>query len=185
MNILSLDWPQSAGSLLSQARSASSSGGEFHRLIMAGTYHVDSWLLENRVLPALREKGLSMLHFSLRIENQEERSAKLLPLPDGSALACAVDGLWSVFEAREALHEIAHIGYRYASGNHWPDAFQVMLQLTDGIARSLSPSEVAEIWREATGAQPAGFESGAVDHLLAFGSEVIDKVFNTQGRLGL
>jgi hypothetical protein len=86
MNILSLDWPQSAGSLLSQARSASSSDGEVHRLIMAGTYHVDSWLLKNRVLPALREKGLNMLHFSLRIENREERSAKLLPLPDGSAL---------------------------------------------------------------------------------------------------
>jgi hypothetical protein len=185
MNILSLDWPQSAGSLLSQARSASSSDGEIHRLIMAGTYHVDSWLIKNRVLPALQEKGLNMLHFSLRIENREERSAKLLPLPDGSALACAADGLWSVFDAHEALHEIAYIGYRYASGNYWPNEFQAMLQFTNGVARPLTPSEVARIWRESTGAQPAGYESGPVDHLQAFGSEMLDKVFNTQGRLGL
>ena len=152
---------------------------------MGGTCHIDSGLIENRVLPALREKGLHMLHFSLRIENREERSAKLLPLPDGSALACAADGLWSAFEAREALHEIAYIGYRYAFGNHWPDEFQAMQQFADRVARPLTPSEVAGIWREATGAQPAGYESGAVDHLQAFGSEVLDKAFNTQARLGL
>lgn len=118
MNILSLDWPQSAGSLLSQARSACASDGEFLRLIMAGTHHIDSWLIENRLLPAVREKGLHMLRFTLRIENREERSAKLLPLPDGSAFACAADGSWSAFEARDASHEIAYIGYRYASGSH-------------------------------------------------------------------
>ena len=185
MNILSLDWPQSAGSLLSQARSASAGDGEFLRLIMAGTCHVDSWLIENRVLPALREKGLHMLGFSLRIANRQERSAKLLPLPDGSAFACAADELWSALEARDALHEISYVGYRYASGNHWPDEFQATLQFADGLARLLTPSEVAGIWRDATGVQPAGYASGAVDHLQAWGSELLDKAFRAQGRLGL
>ena len=185
MNILSLDWPQSAGSLLSQARSMSASDGEFMRLIMAGRRHIDSWLIENRVLPALREKGLHMLCFTLCIDNREARSAKLLPLPDGSAFACATHGSWSVFEAREASHEIAYIGYRYASGSHWPDEFQATLEFADGVARPLTPSEVAGIWREATGAQPAGYASGAVDHLQALGSELLDKAFSTQGRLGL
>ncbi len=96
---------------------------------MAGTQHVDSWLIENRILPALREKGLHMLRFTLRIENREERSANLLPLPDGSAFAGATDGSWSALEARAALHEISHIGYRYASGSDWPDEFQAMLEL--------------------------------------------------------
>ncbi len=185
MNILSLDWPQSAGSLLSQARSASASDGEFLRLIMAGTHHIDSLLIENRVLPALREKGLHMLRFTLCSENREERSAKLLPLPDGSTFACAADGSWSAFEARDASHEIAYIGYRYASGSHWPDEFQAMLEFADGVARPLTPSEVAGIWRDATGARPAGYASGAVDHLQALGSEWLDKAFRTQGRLGL
>jgi len=185
MNILSLDWPQSAGSLLSQARSASASDGEFLRLIMAGTQHIDSWLIENRVLPALRKKGLHMLYFTVRIENREEAAAKLLPLPDGSALACAADGLWSAFEVRETLHEIAYIGYRYASGNRWQAGFQAMVQFADGTARPLTPSEVAGIWREATGVQPAGYASGAVDHLQALGSELLDKAFSTEGRLGL
>ena len=88
MNKLSLDWPQGAASLLSQARQVSASDGELLRLILAETHNLDSWLIENRILPALREKGFPMLRFTLRIENQEARSAKLLPLPDGSALAC-------------------------------------------------------------------------------------------------
>lgn len=185
MNKLSLDWPQGAASLLSQARRASASDGELLRLILAETHNVDSWLIENRVLPALREKGLHTLRFTLRIENREERSAKLLPLPDGSALACTTDGLWSALEVREALHEIAYIGYRYAPSDRWQDAFQAMLESADGSERPLTPSAVAGVWREATGEPPAGYESGAIDHLQALGSELLDKAFNAQGRLGL
>ncbi|SBT10256.1 hypothetical protein ACCAA_920032 [Candidatus Accumulibacter aalborgensis] len=185
MNKLSLDWPQGAASLLSQARQVSASDGELLRLILAETHNLDSWLIENRILPALREKGFPMLRFTLRIENQEARSAKLLPLPDGSALACTADGLWSAFEVREAVHEIAYIGYRYAPSKHWQDAFQAMLQLANGSERPLTPAEVAGVWREATGGDPAGYASGAIDHLQALASELLDKAFNTQGRLGL
>lgn len=185
MKALSVDGSQGGVSLLSQARTASAGDGEFLRLIMAGTQHIDSWLIENRVLPALREKGRPMLGFSLRIDDGDEVSAKLMPLPDGSALACPVDGSWSAFEARDAAHEIAYIGYRYASGDQWTDEFQATLQLADGRGEALTPSAVAKVWREVTGTQPAGYSSGAVDQLQALGSEVLDKAFNTQGRLGL
>lgn len=185
MNIRSLDWPQGASSLLSQTRSASADDGEFLRLIMAGTQHIDSWLIENKVLPALREKGLHVLHFTLHIDEGEDLSVKILPLPDGSAFACATDGLCSPFEAREALHEISYLGYRYAPRDDWQEGFQAVLQCADGASRPLAPSDVADFWRQTTGLQPDGYASGAIDHLQALGSEMLDKAFHARGRLGL
>ncbi|WP_300454704.1 hypothetical protein [Accumulibacter sp.] len=152
---------------------------------MAGTQHIDSWLIENRVLPALRENGRRMLRFSLRIDDGDELSAKLMPLPDGSALACPVDGSWSACEAGEAAHEVAYIGYRYASGNQWTDGFQATRQLAEGSGKALTPSTVATVWQEFGGTRPASYSSGAIGQLQALGSEVLDKAFNTGGRLGL
>lgn len=185
MNDLSLDWPQSASSLLSQAQRQCASDGELVRLILSGTRHLDSWLIENRVLPSLREKQLRTLRLRLIVPEHGECSASLVPLPDASAFACSTEGLWSALEATETQHEIAYIGYRYAPGNRWLAGFQAMLQLADGTVCPVTPSGVARMWLEATGSSPAGFEDGALDHVQSLGLDVLDKAFNTQGRLGL
>ncbi len=95
MNNLSLDWPQGASSLLSQARCQCASDGELVRLILAGTHHLDSWLIENRVLPALQEKQLMTLRLHVNLPDHGERSASLVPLPESRVLMIVVtrDGL--------------------------------------------------------------------------------------------
>lgn len=185
MNNLSLDWPQGASSLLSQARCQCASDGELVRLILAGTRHLDSWLIENRVLPALREKQLKTLRLHVNLPDHGERSASLVPLPDATAFACSVEGLWCALEATEAKQEIAHIGYRYAPGDRWLAGFQAIVQLADDTVRPVTPSEVARLWQEVTGSRPAGFAVGTLDHAQSLGLDVLDKAFNTQGRLGL
>jgi hypothetical protein len=185
MTKLTLDWPQSAVALLSQARSQSASDGELLRLILAGTHHLDSWLIEKRVLPALQEKQLKTLRLRVIAPDQAERSAAMVPLPDASAFACSVEGLWSALEATEAHHEIAYIGSRYAPGDRWLSGFQATLQLPDGAVCPVTPSGVARMWLEATGSSPAGFAVDALDHVQSMGLDVLDRAFNTQGRLGL
>lgn len=181
MNTFSFDWPQSASGLVRQAQS----GGDLAKLIMAGTIGIESWLIAHRILPALHEKGIKTLCFSLADRDQEKRSASCVPLPDGSAFVCNVLGTWSALEKHEAAHEIEYIGSRYAPGNHWLDGFQATLVLPDGTASPLTPAEVARIWAEITGSTLRGFEAGVLDYVEAIGYDVADKVFNTQGRLGL
>lgn len=185
MNEPTVDSSEGAATLLARARQASADQGELMRLMLAGTRGLDSWLIEHRIIPALRDRGLPTLRFTLRAESGQQSSAKLLPLPGGSAFACATDGSWSAFEAGEARHEIGHIGHRYAPGDRWLGSFAAVLEQADGIERPLGPSEVAQVWREATGAQPIGYAKGAIDYLEAIGSGVLDKAFGMKGRLGL
>ena len=181
MNTFSFDWPQSAGALVLQAQS----GGDLAKLIMAGTSGIESWLIANRILPALQEKGIKRLGFSLETRHQEKRSASCIPLPDGSAFVCNVLGTWSALEKHEAAHEIEYIGSRYAPGKRWLAGFQATLTLPDGTVSSLTPAEVASIWAEITGSRLHGFDPGMLDYVEAIGYDVADRVFNTQGRLGL
>lgn len=176
---LTFDWPQSASSLLSQAKQE----GELVKLILAGNSHLESWLIENRILPALQKKGLQMLRFTL--SGQGKRSASIVPLPDGSAFALSASGWWSALECHEALHEIHHIGARFAPSDRWLDGFEATLQQADNTWRSVTPSEVALFWEAVTGSRPAGFAVGVLDGIEAFGLDMIDKIFVTQGRLGL
>lgn len=180
MNTFSFDWPNSASQLVGQAQS----GVELAKLIMAGTSAIESWLIAHRILPALHEKGLRTLSFSLDV-HREKRAASCIPLPDGSAFICNVLGVWSPLEKNEAAHEIQYIGSRYAPGDHWLTGFGVTLSLPDGTSSPVTPGEVARFWAELTGVRLSGFEVGIFDHLEAIGHGVADKVFTTQGRLGL
>jgi hypothetical protein len=177
----SFDWPQSAKALLAQSRN----GVDLARLIMDGNTAIDSWLIAHRVLPALCEKGLATLCFSLDFQHQEKRLALCIPLPDGTAFIRNVLGLWSALDAPEAVAEIQYIGSRYAPGDHWLNSFEASLRLADGSCRPLKPGEVARFWAEQTGVRLSGFASGLLDHIEAIGHGVADKVFTTQGRLGL
>ena len=181
MNTFSFDWPQSASALVHQAQS----GGDLAKLIMAGTVGIGSWLIANRILPALQEKGIKTLSFTLAARDQKERAAFCVPLPDGSAFVCNVQGTWSALEKHEAAHEIQYIGSRYAPGKRWLAGFQATLTLPDGTVSPLTPAEVASIWAEITGSRLHGFAPGVLDYVEAIGYDVADKVFNTQGRLGL
>jgi hypothetical protein len=180
VNDFSFDWPKSAAELLVQARS----GVDLAKLIMAGTTAIDSWLIAHRILPTLHEKGLSTLCFSL-LSRREKHCASCIPLPDGSAFVCNVVGLWLPLETQEAAHEIQYIGSRYAPGDHWQGGFDVTLKRADGTDSPLRPGEVATFWAELTGVRLSGFEAGIFDHIEAIGHGVADKVFTTQGRLGL
>lgn len=180
MNPFSFDWPTSARQLVGQARS----GVELAKLIMSGTTAIESWLIEQRILPALREKGLAMLCFSLDTHH-EKHAASCIPLPDGSAFICNVLGLWSPLEKQDATHELQYIGSRYAPGDHWLNGFAATLSLPDGSGQPMTPGKVASFWAELTGVRLSGFETGIFDHLEAIGHSVADKVFTTQGRLGL
>jgi hypothetical protein len=106
-------------------------------------------------------------------------------LPDGSAFVCNVLGLWLPLERQEATHEIQYIGSRYAPGDGWLKGFDVMLKRPDGASIAVCPGEVATFWADLTGLRLSGFEAGIFDHIEAIGIGVADKVFTTQGRLGL
>jgi hypothetical protein len=180
LNTFSFDWPNSASQLVSQSQS----GGDVAKLIMAGTTAIESWLIVHRILPALHEKGLGTLCFRL-VSHQAQRCASCIPLPDGSAFICNVLGVWSPLEMHEAAHEIQYIGSRYAPGDHWLTGFDATLILADGSNSPLTPCEVASFWTEVTGVRLKGFETGIFDYLEAIGHDVADRVFTTQGRLGL
>lgn len=181
MKQISFDWPQSASALVHQAKISS----DLARLIMDGVSEVESWLIAHQVLPMLREKGLKTICFSRSGDRLERRTASCIPLSDGSALVCNVQGLWRPFEPREATHEIQYIGSRYAPGKRWQNDFEATLSLPDGSSSSLSPVELANLWMETTGSKLSGFETGILDHIEAISYDVADKVFTTQGRLGL
>ncbi|MBS1190944.1 MAG: hypothetical protein H6R10_2736 [Rhodocyclaceae bacterium] len=185
MNKLLADWPRSADALLVEAKRESAAAGELVRLILAGNLHLDSWLIENRILPALQEKGIRLLRFCFTDPDRRKRSAVIVPLPDGSAFACGTDGFWSALDRREALDEIQYIGFRHAPDNHWHRGFQVTLEPVGGAPAPATPAEVANIWQETTGARPLGFGVGIVDQMEAFGLGIINKAFHTEGRLGL
>jgi len=180
MNTFSFDWPNSATQLVCQAQN----GVDLAKLIMAGTSAIGSWIIANRILPAVHEKGLRTLTFS-RDTHREKRSASCIPLPDGSAFICNVLGVWSPLEKHEATLEIQYIGSRYAPGDHWLPGFDAKLSLPDGTDSPVTPGQVARFWTELTGGSLRGFETGIFDHIEAIGHGVADKVFTTQGRLGL
>jgi hypothetical protein len=181
VNTFSFDWPKSASELVGEANS----GVDLAKLIMAGTTAIDSWVIANRILPALHEKGLGTLCFSLNVHRQERRCASCIPLPDGSAFICNVLGVWSPLEKHEAAHEIQYIGSRYAPGDRWSIGFDVTLSLPDGATRPVTPCEVVRFWAELTGVKLSGFEAGIFDRIEAIGHGMADRVFTTQGRLGL
>lgn len=180
MNSISLDWPQSAPALLDQAKRS----GDLARLIMAGTHHIESWLIENRLLPLLREHHLDMLCFTTE-HGSDRRNARLLPLPDGTAFACNADSLWSALEAPDALFEIQHIGARFAPGDRWQKGFSAHRQQADGTSFPVTPLEIAAFWEESTGTRPEGFAVGTLDEMEAIGQGIAEKLLHTQSRLGL
>jgi hypothetical protein len=177
----SANWPQSAHALLAQAKRESN----LVKLIMAGTTHIESWLIENLILPGLQDRKLTTLRFEELAAHREQRSASLVPLPDGSAFARHTSGLWSALENQEALHEIQYIGFRFAPGDHWQAGFIATSRRPDQAEVAVTPSEVANIWQQITDTQVAGFEAGALDQMEAFGLGVIDKLLRSHGRLGL
>ena len=181
MDTLSFDWPQSAAALVAHAERRS----DLARLIMAGTSHVDSWLIENRILPVLREKQPGRLVFSSCCHGDGERTATLIPLPDGSAFACDASGRWSALEASAALHEIGHLGYRFAPGKRWQHGFSARIESANGTLQAASPEQAAAFWEQVTGERPHGFSAGALDQVEAIGLDVIERLFSTQGHLGL
>lgn len=181
MNTIPFDWQSGAQALLNQAQQH----GELAKLVMAGTHHVESWLIENRIMPALLQRPVHTLRFSLKGSAKEAQAITLLPLADGSAFACATSGIWSALAPAEALHEIQHIGFRFAPGAHWQEGFEAALYRPDHTAVTISPNEVAKLWEKVTGSRPQGFGEGTIDQLQAIGLGVIDKVFSSQGRLGL
>ena len=181
MNPLPPDWPQSAAALLEQAKQ----GGDLVKLIMAGTQHIESWLIENRILPLLQPYEPALLRFTISGQLREQRSASLLPLPDGSAFACSTDGLWSALEAADALHEIEHIGSRFAPGDHWLHGFAASVQWAGATAAEIRPMEVAGVWEKITGSKPGGFETSRLDQVEAYSFGVIDKMLHVKNRLGL
>jgi hypothetical protein len=181
MNETPLDWPQGAGALLAQAEQSA----ELARMVMSGILHVESWLIENRILPFLQGKGLATLRFVLAVPQREVRTVCLVPLPDGSAFGRTVGGQWLPLDPDEARHAIQHFGHRHAAGNRWLEGIAAWQEVPGTEPVGLSPKEVAEIWRTACGVHPSGFETGHLDRIEAFGLEALDKLFTTPGRLGL
>lgn len=181
------DWPRppSAAALLAQAKAESAANGELVRLVMGGIRRLDSWLIENRVLPALAGRPLKILEFSREYHHHEWRLAAILPLPDGSAFACSSSGRWSALDAHEALAAIQYVGSRYAPGDHWGHDFLATARTPGGNPVSLMPHEVVDAWEEVTGVRPHGFGTGVLDQVHAFGLHVIDRAFNSHGLLGL
>jgi hypothetical protein len=180
LTALDFEWPQSAPVLASLAKVDIN----VSQLIMAGIANVGSWLIENRILDSIREKGIPEFEFCFR--DTDNRTAALLLLPDGSAFARNPLGSWFALEAHDALSEIVYIGSRYASGNHWIQGFEAKLLHRPRNEKSpISPLALAAKWTEATGVQPNGYSECLSDHVEAFGLNVIDNVFHTKGRLGL
>lgn len=179
MSFSTFDWPQGASSILAQVKADAS----IVKLILAGTSNVSSWVIENQILPSIQAKGISVLNFQLR--SDEQRMASLAPLPDGSAFARNARMVWSALEPHEALEEIQYIGFRYSPGDRWQIGFDAWIQEPDGRLVPLAPLEVSKFWEKTTGLVPNGFKEGLLDRAGAFGHDMIDKVFHTQGRLGL
>lgn len=181
MTTLSFDWQQGAPALLLQAQQQ----GELAKLIMGGTHYVESWLIEHRILPALLQHPVNTLRFSLKGADKDRQAVTLVPLPDGSAFACATSGIWSALDPAQALHEVQHIGFRFAPGSRWQQDFEAALYRPDHTAVAVAPDEVAKLWEKVTGTRPHGFSEGTMDQLQALGLGVMDKVFSSQGHLGL
>lgn len=185
VNKLLADWPQSAHTLLTRAKQECSASGQLVKLILTGTTHLDSWLIEHWVLPALAEKDVKTLEFSLEVAGGDHRLAAIVPLPDGTAFARSTAGFWFALEQDEARYEIEYIGFRYAPDNRWRDGFETTLRHSESQSVLVSPAEVARLWEEVTGRLPRGFRQGVVDQMQALGLDVISKAFKTQKRLGL
>jgi hypothetical protein len=175
------DWPQGAHALLDTAKQH----GGLARLIMDGTEHIESCLIETRILPFLLEKGVKTLHFALLNPGTAPRVVTLMPLADGSAFGCATSGIWHALAVGEALHEIQHLGFRYAPSDRWQKGFEATLVHPDNSSARLTPSEVAKFWQETTGSKPLGYAEGVLDRIQASGLDVMDKLFKTPGQLGL
>lgn len=175
---------QMAGSLLARAKQESVESGEVVRLILAGVRRIDSWLIEQHIVPSLRAQHATTLHFTLD-RGRERRSAVLLPFQDGSAFARSTSERWSVLERLEALSAVQYIGFRYAPDNDWAPGFEATFEVGERPPSPLMPLEVAAVWAEITGMRPAGFETGALDEMEALGLKLIGRIFNSQGRLGL
>lgn len=180
MTSLTPDWPQSAPALLDQAKQ----GGDLVKLIMAGTHHIESWLIENRILPLLAEHQLGIVRFEIK-HGQDVSIASLAPLPDGTAFTCNTDGLWSALPGDEALLEIQHIGARFAPGDHWPRGFSAHHRLAAGDNVPLTPLALADLWERITGTRPSGFAIGRLDEMEALGLGIAEKLLHTKSRLGL
>ncbi len=153
-------------------------------LIMQGNADVESWLIAHEILPALASKELQQIELGQTSGNHPRR-AILVPLPDGSAFGCNDSGKWMALNPDEAIGEIQYIGFRYASGNRWTDNLEVSLTMPGGVRRVVEPFDVARLWQDATGQKPQGFDEGLLDKIEALGYSVVDKLFNTQGRLGI
>lgn len=180
-------WGQAsiAESLLAQAKQEYGESGELLRLILAGTCRIDAWLIEQRIVPTLQQQGVRSLHFTRTSRGEEKRSAALIPLADGSAVACDTSERWSVLAPLDALSVIEHIGFRYAPENAWVRGFDASVQAGDQPPCPFQPFDVATTWQEITGTRPAGFETGALDQLEALSLQFVGRVFNTLGHLGL
>lgn len=180
MNAPEFDWTQGAVAVVQQAKSS----GDLVRLIMDGVSEVESWLVVNRIIPALRERNIKTLHFSVE-RGADKRAASLIPLADGSAFACNAQGAWFALARDEAAHEVEYIGSRYAPSDRWLAGFKATLDLPDGTETALTPTELARVWAEITGIRLSGFAVGFLDQIEAIGYDMADRVFHTQGRLGL
>lgn len=181
MKEILFDWPQTASALVHQAKT----GCDLARLIMDGVAEVESWLIAHQILPMLREKGLKTIGFSMLVRRSDRRTAACIPLPDGSAFICNVLGSWMPLDPADAIHEMQYIGSRYAPGQRWHGGFEATLCEPEGPSAALTPVDLARFWMETTGAKLSGFETGFFDHIEAIGYDVADKMFTTQGRLGL
>ena len=174
-------WPQGAHALLDTAKQH----GGLARLIMDGTEHIESCLIEKHIVPFLLEKGIKTLHFALLAAGSPPRVVTLIPLADGSAVACATSGIWHALGTSEALHAIQHLGFRYAPSDRWQKGFEVTLVNPDNTSTPLTPGEVAKFWQETTGSLPQGYAEGVLDRIQAGSLDVMDKLFKTPGQLGL
>lgn len=180
-----LSLPQGTSSLLAEAKQEVVDNGELIKLVMSGVCHVDSWLIENRILPILQRANARILHLQVATGTGETRSASLIPLSDGSTFARSTSGLWFALDQREATAAIEHIGFRYAPQGRWEDGFLVSLEAPGNPPVPIGPFEVAAIWQEITGTKPSGFEDGLLDEIEAAGLKLIDMFFDTHGQLGL
>ena len=71
------DPARNAVALLAQAKRAWAGGGEMVRVILAGTSQLDSWLIQNRIVPTLQQQAAQVLHLTLSAADQERRSVSL------------------------------------------------------------------------------------------------------------
>ncbi|MBS1189519.1 MAG: hypothetical protein H6R10_1311 [Rhodocyclaceae bacterium] len=180
-----LTCPLNARSLLFEAKHQCAERGELVKLIMGGTRRVTSWVIENRILPVLRDRDARIFNFAASSQKTGRLSAWLVPLPEGDAFGCDTSGRWSALAKYEAMSAIQYIGFRYAPENRWTSGFEAALEVPGQAPRLLEPLEVASIWEEVTGAKPLGFVNGVLDEMEALGFKLVCRIFNAHGRLGL